>query len=769
MPVMPGVMTRNAGKPRQAGAPADSDLKEKKSAMELAEEIIGKTKAAGRKTLTEAESKQVLKACGIPVVAEETAGSLDEALAAAARIGYPVVLKGLGTRLTHKTERGLVHLNLRDREEARTAAEKIMANAGADLEGFLVQPMITGHREFVAGLFCDPQFGPVVMFGLGGIFTEALGDVVFRVAPVSEAQAEAMLDELRSRNLLGPFRGEAAADRRELVATITGLSRLGLTAPDITEIDINPLLIDPQGTVCAVDALIVLGERPVANEPRPPVKVEDIARIFHPRSVAFIGASAQLGKWGHLLMTDLVTGGYEGGIYLVNAKGQDIAGRKTYPSVADIPDHVDLGIVTLPASQVRDLIPKFQAKGIKYMLLISSGFSEVGAEGREMERELVREAAAAGVVILGPNTMGILNPHRKLYCTGTPVWPKAGSIGLVAQSGNLGTQLLAFAEREGIGIRAFSGSGNEAMITIEDYLNGFEVDELTKTVVLYIESIKNGRRFFTAAWRVAKKKPVIVLKGGRTAAGNRAAASHTGAMAANIKLFNAACRQTGVVVADQPMDLLDLSAAFSSLPLPKGKRVAMLTMGGGWGVVASDLCIESGLEAPHLTPDVIAEIDKLLPPYWNHSNPVDLVGQFDPAIPLQVMETLVKWDQCDAVIHLGAVGRNYFVRNMVKATTTADPTYPEAFVNLGVEREARGEDAFYKKSAELMEKYGKPILGVILLEDENTKTVTDVPGSPYKGVTFLTPERAVKALARMAEYQVWLAREERQNKARQLA
>jgi len=733
----------------------------------MEDELIKKAKAAGRNTLTEAESKQILKACGVPVVAETVVETIDEALAAAARIGYPVVLKGLGARLTHKTERGLVCLNLGDREQVRTAAEKIVAGAGADLEGLLVQPQMTGRREFVAGLFCDPQFGPVVMFGLGGIFTEALGDVVFRVAPVSESQAEAMLDELHSRNLLGPFRGEAAANRSQLVRTITGLSRLGLTATDITEIDVNPLLVDPQGEVCAVDALIVLGERPAAGEQRPPVKVEDISRIFHPRSVAFIGASAQIGKWGHLLMTDLVTGGYEGEVYLVNAKGRDIAGRKSYPSVTDIPGPVDLGIVTLPASQVRDLIPKFQAKGIKYMLLISSGFSEVGAEGRELERELVRAAAAAGVVILGPNTMGIINPHRKFYCTGTPVWPRAGSIGLVAQSGNLGTQLLAFAEREGIGIRAFSGSGNEAMITIEDYLSGFEVDDLTKTVVLYIESIKEGRRFFTAARRVARKKPVIVLKGGRTAAGNRAAASHTGAMAANIKIFNAACRQTGVVVADQPMDLLDLSAAFSSLPLPKGKRVAMLTLGGGWGVVASDLCIESGLEAPQLTPDIIAEIDKILPPYWSRSNPVDLVGQFDPAIPLQVLETLVKWEQCDAVIHLGAVGRSYFVRNMVKATTVADPTYPEEFVNLGVEREVRGEESFYKKSAELMEKYGKPILGVILLEDENTKTVTDVPGSPFKGVTFLTPERAVKALARMAEYQVWLAREERQERQRQ--
>jgi acyl-CoA synthetase (NDP forming) len=685
--------------------------------------------------------------------------TVDAAVEAAEGIGYPVVLKGLGARLTHKTEKGLVCLNLQNNQQLRTAAEQIGKGAGQDLEGFLVQPMVMGRREFVAGLFCDPLFGPVVMFGLGGIFTEALDDAVFRIAPISEVQAVMMLDELRASALLGPFRGEAAAKREQLVQTIIGLSRLGMEQPDITEVDINPLLIRPDGSVCAVDSLIVLGERPAAGAERPPVKTEDIARIFHPHSIAFIGASGQLGKWGHLLLTDLVTGGYEGEIYLVNAKGKDIAGRKVYPSIADIPGKVDLGVVTLPAAQVRAIIPKFQAKGIRYMLLISSGFSEMGEEGRELEGELVKAAAEAGIVILGPNTMGIINPHRKFYCTGTPVWPRAGTIGLVAQSGNLGTQLLAFAEREGIGIRAFSGSGNEAMITIEDYLYGFEIDDLTKTVVLYIESIKDGRRFFTAARRVARKKPVIVLKGGRTEAGNRAAASHTGAMASNIKIFNAACRQTGVVIAEQPMDLLDLSAVFSSLPLPQGKRVAMLTLGGGWGVVATDLCVESGLEVPHLTEDIIKEIDKILPPYWSRSNPVDLVGQFDPALPLMVMEALVKWDLCDAVIHLGAVGRAYFVNNMIKAVSSVDPNYPREFLKMGLEREAAGETAFYEKSAKLMEKYGKPILGVILLEDENTKTVTDVTGSPYKGVAFLTPERAVKALAKMVDYQAWLKRE----------
>lgn len=720
--------------------------------------LIEQAKKEGRRTLTEAESKEVLRAYGVPVVLEAIAGSPEEAAIQAETFGYPVVLKGLGSKLTHKTERGLVHLQLQSRSDVIRAAEAVASSAGDDLEGYLIQPMVRGRREFVAGLSYDPHFGPMVMFGLGGIFTEALGDVAFRVVPLSGGQAAQMIDELRSSSLLGPFRGEEAVSREDIIQTLLGLSRLGEEWPDITEVDINPLVIGPDGRVTAVDALIVLGERPQAASLRPPVAMEDIFKIFNPRSIAFVGASAQPGKWGNMLFTNVLAGGYGGKTFLVNPKGGDISGQKVYKSLMDIPETVDLGVVTLPANHVSGLIDAFKAKGIRHMLLITSGFSETGEEGRRMELELVSAAREAGIVILGPNTMGICNPHAALYCMGTPCWPKAGSIGLVSQSGNLGTQLLTFAEMEGIGIRAFSGSGNEAMITIEDYLHAFESDTLTKTVVLYIESIKDGRRFFETTRQVSRKKPVIILKGGRTDAGSRAAASHTGALASNIRIFDAACRQAGAVMAEQPMDLLDLSAAFSSLPLPKGNRVALMTLGGGWGVVATDLCIESGLAIPRLTGDIITRIDEILPPYWSRENPIDLVGEFDPAIPMKVVEALAKWDECDAVIHLGVVGRNHFVSNMLKASLAVNPLFPKELGEASLQMFEAAEEEFFAHTIRLMETYKKPILGVLLLEDEKSKTINESPGGVYKGVAFLTPERAVKALARMVEYREWLER-----------
>lgn len=708
----------------------------------------------GNTSLNEYESKQLLKSYGIPVVPEIKASDEADAAKAAREMGYPAVMKGLGQSLLHKTERGLVHLNLPDEASLRRAARSIAKEAGDELEGFLVQPQITGKRELVAGMFRDDQFGPVIMFGMGGIFTEALSDVSFRIAPLTESDALEMLGEIRSAALLGDFRGEAAADKTQLIQTLMGLSRISLGHPDIAEIDINPLLISPKGDICAVDALVIKRD----TLPFPEIEEDRIdpfllGKFFHPKSVAFVGATSQLGKWGHILLTITVSRGYEGKIYPVNPKGGTIAGMQVYQSVADIPGEVDLAVVTIPAAGVGELIPQFKEKGIRNMLLITSGFAETGEQGRELEKALMAKAKQAGILVLGPNTMGICNPHIRLYCTGSPVWPVAGSTSVVAQSGNMGTQLLAFAQQQGIGIRCFAGSGNEGMITIEDYLEGLELDELTRTVALYIESVKNGRRFFETARRMGKKKPILLLKGGRTKAGEKAAASHTGAMASDTGVFNAVCKQTGIVQVEYPMELLDLSAAFSSLPLPKGNRAAIMTLGGGWGVVTSDLCTENGLEVPELPRDIVARIDKILPPYWSRSNPVDIVGENDSTIPVVVLEELLKWDGCDAVINLGIIGRTILLGGVADSVLKADPSYSPEYLEAMKQELVRFEAGYIRHIVKMMEKYGKPVFGVSILTTENDQTLYRVEGSRLKGVFYPSPERAVKAYARMYEYQ----------------
>ena len=262
--------------------------------IDLINDVDGNTRS-----LTEAESKKLLNTYGVPVVEETVAPTIEEAIIQASIIGFPVVLKGLGTKLTHKTERGLVKLNLRSAEDVKSACLDIQKSAGADLEGFLLQPQILGKREFVAGLFRDEQFGPVVMFGLGGVFTEALGDVVFRIAPFNKIQAKDMMEEILSRKLLGSFRGEAPADKNQLINVLLGLSRLGVERPEIKEVDINPLLIAPDGHVTAVDALVVISKDNASvdndlGEERTPQEIKAINAaldtMIHAKSIAVIGA-----------------------------------------------------------------------------------------------------------------------------------------------------------------------------------------------------------------------------------------------------------------------------------------------------------------------------------------------------------------------------------------------------------------------------------------------------------------------------------------------
>lgn len=722
----------------------------------LLSDIKNKTKTG----INEAEAKALLREFGVPVVPETVVADDKEAVAAAGEFGYPVVIKGLGAALAHKTERGLVHLNLGAPQAVQNAVEAIKASAGDDLDGFVIQPQIQGKRELVAGLFRDPQFGPVVMFGIGGVFTEALADVTFRLAPITETDAADMLTEIRAKAFLGKYRGEEAIHRRQITQTLQGLSRIGVELPEIAEIDINPLLASSDGRLWAVDALVVAGEAHIDRQLPPPVSPDAIAAIFYPKSIAFIGASAHMGKWGHMLMSNTISGGYEGNVFLVNPKADTIAGRKTYPTVCDIPEPVDLAVVTVPAAGVLDLIPQLKEKGIGNMLLITSGFGETGEEGKKLEAKLVRAAREAGILILGPNTMGICNPHINFYCTGFPAKPAAGSTTMVSQSGNMGVQLLAFAEQQGIGIRGFCGSGNEAMMSIEDYLDGLEVDTLTRTAVLYVESVKNGRRFFEGARRVGKKKPIVLLKGGQSQAGKRAAASHTGALTSDSRVFDAVCRQAGIVKVNQSMELLDLGAAFSSLPLPKGNRAAIMTLGGGWGVVTADLCSQFGLDVTELSTDIIKDIDKILPPYWSRSNPIDLVGERDPTIPRVVLELLLKWDGCDAVINLGIVGRRHVLKSHGESVLKADPTYSPEFIKKIHRDFKKSEKDYIAQVIDLMEKYNKPVFGVSMLSDEKHQTVYPHKKRTLKGVFFPTPERAVGAFAKMVQYQKFLSRDE---------
>jgi acyl-CoA synthetase (NDP forming) len=718
-------------------------------------QILEKAKADHRKTLDESESKMVLQAFNIPVVREKKASNFESALTSANHLGYPVYVKAIGKDLLHKTEHNLVYGHIVDEKQLQTAILNIEQSGITNIDGFLVQSEVIGKRELSAGFFQDSQFGPVIMFGIGGIFAEAINDVVFRLVPLDRSDAEEMINSIQANSLLHSFRGEKAVNREQLIQILLNLSQMAQKIPEIKEIDINPFVVSKNGDLTAVDALIILQDQKETVHYPPPIHPKNLGPLFYPKSIVFVGASHRIGKWGHLLLTNTLSGGYKGKVYLVNPKGGEISGQPVYTSVDELPDSVELAVVTIPAKHVIDLIPQLKTKQVKGILLISSGFRETGTEGLALEEALIKEAQKEGIVILGPNTMGICNPHYQFYCSGAHVHPQPGSIVLVAQSGNMGTQLLAFAEQQGIGIRAFSGSGNEGMTTIEDYMEAFELDHQTQTVVLYIESVKNGRRFFESARRVSPQKPIVVLKGGRTKKGGQAAQSHTGAMASDSRIFNAACQQAGIILVKKPMDLLDLSAVFTSLPLPKGNRVAIMTLGGGWGVVTSDLCSEYGLQLPELSTDIIDQFDSMLPSYWSRANPVDLVGEGKPELPFLGLETLLQWDGCDAVIHLGIHGRRLFVERMLSSISQSDPSFSKNFLDEIKIRHKEYEKNYIAHIIHLIEKFQKPVLGVSLLTDKDDQTLYSIPESKYKYVLFPSPERAVFALSRMCRYQAW--------------
>ncbi|WP_457552618.1 acetate--CoA ligase family protein [Desulfobacula sp.] len=706
-------------------------------------------------TMTEDEAKKIFALFHIPVVEEKRAIDTNQVLKACRSTGFPVVLKGIGESIQHKTEKGLVRVGLNDENQVLDAIKEMKLSAKDMIDAFLIQPVVSGKREFLAGMFKDPQFGPVIVFGLGGIYTEALKDIVFKIAPLNDADMEDMFKQISSKKFLNAFRGEKAVQKTELKKIFKGLSDITQIFPDINEIDINPVMIQPDGYPVAVDGLIVLKKTIKQKNKTYDIDLTKLTACYYPKSIAFIGASATYGKWGHMLLTNTLSRDYKGKVYLVNPRGGTITGRKVYKSVTHIEEDVELAVVTIPANRVIGLIPDLKKKHVKGILLITSGFREIGKEGAKLEEDLAKAAYEAGILILGPNTMGICNPHINFFCNAAHAYPIPGSTALVCQSGNMGTQLLAFAEQQDIGIRAFSGSGNEAMVTIEDYMEVFEIDDLTRTVVLYIESIKDGSRFFKSAARVSRQKPVVVLKGGRTSMGEKAAASHTGAMASNTKVFDAACRQSGIIQVSQPMELLDLSAVFSSLPLPKGNRVAIMTLGGGWGVITTDLCAEHGLTVPKLSQDIIERLNKILPPFWSHGNPVDIVGENDPHIPKTCMEELLKWDGCDAVIHLGIHGKRVLVNNMIESVLKTDPSIEKATAQGFKDLILQFEEDYTQYVIKLTQKYEKPILGVSLLTDEISRTLYRLDGYEYKSVFFPSPERAVKALWGMCRYNDW--------------
>lgn len=662
-------------------------------------------------TLSERDSKAILAEFGVPIAPERLVIDAASAGAVADEFGYPVVAKLNGDAIAHKTERGLVRLRLADRASVETAADELLAAAlpGDGEVSVLIAPMISGNRELIAGVVRDPQFGPTVMLGLGGILAEAVADVVFRPAPLDRTTADGMIDDLVTQKLLGSFRGEAPVDRQQLIDVLVGLGRLAHDRPDVASVDINPLIVQPSGRVVAVDGLVELGADSDARraESRRRPTDEQFRALFDPRAVLVAGASTHPGKFGFVSLHNVLAGGYEGSVYGTNLKSEEVLGIKTVADIAELPDgEIDLVFVCTPAAGNPDLLRACAAKGIRAAFLTSAGYGEAGDEGRIAEAELVELADELGMLLAGPNGQGVVSTPASLCAQIVAPYPPAGQIGVASQSGNFVSSFLNMSRASGVGISRAVSAGNAAAVTVADYLDWYATDDATSVGLAYVEGIVDGRGLMDRLSLAAQRKPLVLVKGGATEGGAQAAASHTGALAANDKIFDGECRAAGITRAATVTEAFEAAATFATQPLPAGPNTIVLTTAGGWGVVTADaITRDRDIVLMELPADLQAAIDAKLPPRWSRNNPVDCAGgETRDTIP-EVLELIATHPDVDAIVYLGIGIQSNQARMMREGRF-----YPDHGLERIVAYHERQDERFAEAAHELSVRTGKPIL-----------------------------------------------------------
>src|SRR5436190_2837568 len=618
--------------------------------------VLDTVKAEGRTALTAPEGKVVCEAYGIAVPKEGVATSAADAAKIATAMGFPVVLKIVSPDILHKTEAGGVLVGVKSAEDAQKGYDTIIANAKkynakANVLGVQVQEMLTGGQEVIIGAVTDPVFGKLVAFGLGGVLVEVLKDITFRLAPATKDDALSMLDGIAAAQILKGVRGAHPVNRDALARMIQNVSQLIADYPEIAEMDLNPVFATRDGAIAA-DVRIVVNFSPAPARYRPKHEdiVRDMNRIMKPKAVAVIGASSEAGKIGNSVMKNLINGGYKGQIYPINPSADEIMGLKAYKSVKDVPGNIDVAVFAIPAKFCAAALTECGEKKIPGAVLIPSGFAETG--NMAGQQELVAIARKYDVRLMGPNIYGFYYTWKNLCATFCTAYDVKGHAALSSQSGGIGMAIIGFSRSAKMGVSAIVGLGNKSDIDEDDLLTFFEQDDNTQIIAMHLEDLKDGRAFAEVARRVSKKKPVVVLKAGRTSAGARAANSHTGALAGNDKIYDDVFRQSGVIRASSLRDLLDFARAIPVLPTPKGNNVVIITGAGGSGVLLADACVENGLPLMAMPPDLDAAFRKFIPPFGAAGNPVDITGGEPPT----TYQNTVRLALEDARIHALILG-----------------------------------------------------------------------------------------------------------------
>jgi len=592
--------------------------------------IFGQAMRENRSYLMEHECKEILENLGIATTGFLVAGSEDEAVEMSNKLGYPVVLKIVSPDVVHKTDSGGVKLNLADEDAVRSAyRDMVAAFKYQHIVGIAVQKMAVPGMEAIIGVTRDPSFGPVLMFGLGGIFVEVLKDVTFRVLPVTPQDIDEMIQEIKGYPLLNGYRGQAV-DIDALKALLLRISEFIMAFPEIRELDLNPVFLYPQGNM-TVDARMFVGPAPeMIPRKSPGSSIAEMRKLFYPDSIAVIGATSAEGKLGYNVFRNLLFHQFPGKLYPINPKSEQVQGVKAYRNITEVPDTVDLAIVLVPAAAAVAAIEDCCKKGVKIIVVETAGFAETGEDGKAAQERIREIITAHGCRLLGPNCSGVINTHHGMVQSiGLLEELGKGNIGMTAQAGVYAAGILT-GLRQVMDFGIVATIGNKMDISETDILEYLGSDDHIDVVALYMEDVKSGRRFIDVASAVTKKKPVIALKGGRTAAGTKVVSSHTASLAGNDEINSAAFRQSGIIRARDNEHMFGLLKAFARQPLPRGDGILVITYTGSLGVASTDTLYLNGMRLAELEPELKERLRGILPDYVTSLNPVDYSFSMDP-------------------------------------------------------------------------------------------------------------------------------------------
>jgi acetyltransferase len=596
-----------------------------------------------------------------------------------------------------------------------------------------------------------------VLVGLGGILAEAIGDVAFAALPLSREEARRLPLRLRAANLLTrPLRGEPEVDLDALAEVLLALARVAERRPDVASVDLNPLVV-AAGRPIAVDALVELGapapEPALARELSNAEVLERLRPLFHPRGIVVAGVSSHPGKFGFVTLHNLRRYGYRGRLFALNREGAPVLGEPALRDVSEVPEGAaDLVFVCTPNAVNEELLRGAAKRGMRAAFVASGGYAEAGAEGRAREARLVAAAESVGMVVAGPNGQGVISTSESMCAQIVAPYPPRGSIGVASQSGNLLSSFLNYACLSGIGISKAISAGNSAQLGIADYLEYFAADPETAVALVYLEGVADGPRLPRAMERLTREKPLVLVKGGAAAEGQRAAASHTGSLASDDRVFDGVCRQAGALRAPTVEHAFEWAATFATQPLPHGRRTVVFTTAGGWGVLAADACAAAGLELVPLPPELREAIDALVPPRWSRGNPVDLAGGETRDTVPEVLDLLCAHPGVDAVIHLG-IG----IQAAQAHAFASGPFHPGHGLDRIVEFHVRQDRRYAAAAREASERHRKPVLTATELTYADRAYGNSGPqGVKEEGrLCYPSAHRAVAALRALCEYAEW--------------